>query len=604
MKHKRGVKAIIGLIVITLMLSLFNLPALATDPTWVTKASMGTARYSFQTVELNSKIYAIGGYNGSSALSSVEMYDPATNTWSTKASMSTARYEFKTAVINGKIYVIGCRNSAGIFSSIEAYDPATNTWSTKASMPTARCRVQIEIINGKIYVIGGMNSSNALSTTEVYDPVANTWATLAPMSNARWLFQTEVIDGKIYAIGGHNGAGALSSVEIYDLASNTWTTRASMSAARYDFQTEAIDGKIYAIGGYSSSALSSVEMYDPLSNTWITRASMSNARQGLQSEVIDGKIYTIGGVSGSNYSSIAEIYDTALNTWSTLPSMSNARYNFQTELFSNTIFSIGGQNGSYLSSVESYTPVTPPAAPTLTATPGDAQVTLNWNSVIDATSYNVYRSTTSGGTYTQIATGVTGTTSTDTGLTNGTTYYYVVTAVNDAGESDYSNEVSATPQAALKGLLRITMTTGLQKEYDLSESEIDTFVDWYNGNASGSPSYMFNKTYYLGTLTSRKEYVAFSNIAFFEVMAYEEDGTPATPSGTNTALLSVTMAPGDIMQYEITSAQLASFTDWYGSGASTCPTFAMSKFHDLGPFVSRTDYLVFDKIVDFEVLEY
>ncbi|XID92815.1 DUF4466 family protein [Paenibacillaceae bacterium WGS1546] len=92
---------------------------------------------------------------------------------------------------------------------------------------------------------------------------------------------------------------------------------------------------------------------------------------------------------------------------------------------------------------------TPPAAPTgLTATAGNAQATLSWNASGGATGYNMKRATTSGGPYATIATGVTGTSYTNAGLTNGTTYYYVVSAVNVAGESANSAPVSVTPSAA------------------------------------------------------------------------------------------------------------------------------------------------------------
>jgi len=88
---------------------------------------------------------------------------------------------------------------------------------------------------------------------------------------------------------------------------------------------------------------------------------------------------------------------------------------------------------------------TVPAPPTaLTATAGNAQVALSWSGSTGATSYNVKRSTTSGGPYTTVGTS-TSTTFTNTGLTNGTTYYYVVTAVNSVGESGNSNQASATP---------------------------------------------------------------------------------------------------------------------------------------------------------------
>ena len=92
---------------------------------------------------------------------------------------------------------------------------------------------------------------------------------------------------------------------------------------------------------------------------------------------------------------------------------------------------------------------TPPAAPTgLTATQGNAQVALSWTASSGAASYNIYRGTTAGGeSGTPLATGVTATSYTNTGLTNGTTYYYKVAAVNAGGTSALSNEASATPAA-------------------------------------------------------------------------------------------------------------------------------------------------------------
>jgi len=108
-----------------------------------------------------------------------------------------------------------------------------------------------------------------------------------------------------------------------------------------------------------------------------------------------------------------------------------------------------GESGN--SNQASATPLgTPPPAPTgLTATPGNAQVRLTWNASSGAASYNVKRSTTNGGPYTTIATGVTATNFTNTGLTNGTTFFFVVSAVNSAGESGNSNQASATPQLTL-----------------------------------------------------------------------------------------------------------------------------------------------------------
>jgi len=95
-------------------------------------------------------------------------------------------------------------------------------------------------------------------------------------------------------------------------------------------------------------------------------------------------------------------------------------------------------------------PPTVPAAPTgVTATGGANQVTLSWPAVTGAASYNVYWSTTSGVT-SSTGTRIAGVTSpfVHTGLTGSTAYFYIVTAVNSAGESSASVQTTATTTAA------------------------------------------------------------------------------------------------------------------------------------------------------------
>ena len=92
---------------------------------------------------------------------------------------------------------------------------------------------------------------------------------------------------------------------------------------------------------------------------------------------------------------------------------------------------------------------TAPAAPTnLTATGHNHSVALHWNAALNSASFTVKRSLTAGGPYTTIATGVTGAVYTDTGLTNGATYYYVVSATNNIGASPNSNEAAGTASGA------------------------------------------------------------------------------------------------------------------------------------------------------------
>ena len=91
-------------------------------------------------------------------------------------------------------------------------------------------------------------------------------------------------------------------------------------------------------------------------------------------------------------------------------------------------------------------PSAPPVPSGLSATPGNAQVSLSWAASNGATSYHVKRSTVSGGPYSAVGS-PTGDSYVDASLTNGTKYFYVVSALNSAGESANSSEVNATPTA-------------------------------------------------------------------------------------------------------------------------------------------------------------
>ncbi|HEY0550891.1 MAG TPA: metallophosphoesterase [Verrucomicrobiae bacterium] len=125
----------------------------------------------------------------------------------------------------------------------------------------------------------------------------------------------------------------------------------------------------------------------------------------------------------------------------------------------------------------------PPAG--LSAIPGDSQVALTWNTSGGATSYKVKRATTPGGPYTTIAPNVTATSHTDTTVANGTTYYYVVSAVNADGESANSTQVSATPNPATPPAAPTNLTAA-------SPTKKKITLAW---TQSASPNVVSNRVY-------------------------------------------------------------------------------------------------------------
>jgi fibronectin type 3 domain-containing protein len=111
-----------------------------------------------------------------------------------------------------------------------------------------------------------------------------------------------------------------------------------------------------------------------------------------------------------------------------------------------------GQGGNSLASNEVSGMVLPTSPMGLTATAGNASVTLSWTAGSGAASYNIFEGTSSGNEASAaVMSNVTGTTATIKGLANTTQYYFTVTSVNAAGTSTPSNQASAAPTAPSSG---------------------------------------------------------------------------------------------------------------------------------------------------------
>ena len=197
--------------------------------TWRSVASMPTARYGLAAVEVNGKIYAIGGNGDNQPLNTVEEYNPVTNIWRKVAEMPTARYGLAAVEANGKIYAIGGNGDNQPLNTVEEYNPVTNIWRKVAEMPTARHGLAATEANGKIYAIGGDNGTSYLNAVEEYNPATNTWRKVAEIPARAYLAAAEV-NGKIYAIGGieegyNRKRRYLNAVMEYNPATNTWRPR-------------------------------------------------------------------------------------------------------------------------------------------------------------------------------------------------------------------------------------------------------------------------------------------------------------------------------------------------------------------------------------------
>jgi lysophospholipase L1-like esterase len=218
---------------------------------------------------------------------------------------------------------------------------------------------------------------------------------------------------------------------------NWWAGKAlvdgEVSGGAADWGTAIVNGKfVLGVGstGGDTTIASSVNIND---GTWHHVLATRNNGTGAMAVYVDGVSRGTGtGPTGSRSAPSALRIGTNLPGWGAFlnGTLDDVRlYNRILSASEITALASGAK------------PTTPTG---VVAIPGNGSIALNWSAPSTATGYYVKRATTSGGPYTTVG-AVTTNLFLDTGLTNGTTSSYVVTAVNAYGETTNSSEVSLQP---------------------------------------------------------------------------------------------------------------------------------------------------------------
>jgi uncharacterized delta-60 repeat protein len=345
--------------------------------TWSATGGMVTDREDHTaTILPNGGVLVTGGYNGN-PLASAERYDPATGSWNATGSMTAARSHYAATLLpNGKVLVAGGSSSPNYaltinaLTSAELYDPASGTWSATGDMATDRAYHTATLLpNEKVLVTGGANHSDSfVSTVELYDPASGSWNATGSLATGRSGHTATLLpDGKVLVAGGYGNNedydDFLSSAELYDPATGTWSTTGSLIFVRANATATLLpSGKVLVAGGedaYNSGTfVASAELYDPGSGKWSQTGSLSAARYEHTATLLpDGKVLVAGGYGASGTPSSAELYDPASETWSVTTSMNNPHANHAAALLPNgKVLVAGSFNNGAAPSAELYDP--------------------------------------------------------------------------------------------------------------------------------------------------------------------------------------------------------------------------------------------------------
>ncbi|MFB5763846.1 Kelch repeat-containing protein [Paenibacillus medicaginis] len=391
-----------------------------------------------------------------------------------------------------------------------------NEWVQLNDITEARTAAAVAAVDNKIYIFGGSSSGDLAingaktNTTYVYDVTENRWGKKTNMPTARAAATAAVVNGKIYVIGGYNTINnqlvRTNVVEMYDPKTDTWEKKAPLHIERSWAGSTVSNGLIYVFGGgqNNDTALKSVEVYDPTLDQWTEKNSMPFASNGIGVTSFGGKIYIAGGTT-KPYNTPIYIkefweYDPATDVYSKKPDMLTERTAFSILANNDKLYFIGSvtPNGGS-SPIEIY----------------DVR-TETWSKLVDLTSWRFQSSAVMINNEIFII-----------GGTNGSTVLNKVEKYSLKSEEPTDpTDPPETPEpepSDNRAILVVTMTTGLEKEFDLSMKEINDFIAWYEAKQAGSgkASYAIDKhENNKGPFSSRKDYILYDRVLTFEVSEY------------------------------------------------------------------------------------
>ena len=298
--------------------------------------SLGTAVRDTGVAVANGYMYVVGGCTataGGCGTNTNTVYYSKINTDGTLGTFTSttvlpASFGVHTTVTaNGYIYAMGGYNGSSNISTIYYaklnIDGTVGSWQTSAvTTPVARNRAASVVANGYVYLLGGTTNQfgGNPSTANVYyaklnqDGSIGEWVTATGALGAvRSTGSAVFANGYIYYIGGQDNSGAVNTVYYGkvtasgDIASFTQSSQ-TLPTTKYSSAAAVANGYVYYLSGYNGSILNTV-FYAPLGSAGDTgawRTSSFNLPRTFNAEataVANGYIYSLGGEGSFGISS-------------------------------------------------------------------------------------------------------------------------------------------------------------------------------------------------------------------------------------------------------------------------------------------------------------
>ncbi|CBZ52760.1 putative kelch motif domain-containing protein [Neospora caninum Liverpool] len=249
---------------------------------WRPCKAMQTERAYFGNSVFQNRLFVYGGQNlDYKALCETEVFDCLRDVWTTAAPLNIPRRNTCGTFMNNRHFAIGGFDGSDILSSVECYDPRMKNWMEVAALSTPRSSAMCCVQEDHLYVLGGTNGER-LRTVEVYDHRMNKWEVLpSEMIEVRSAGSAACSLGHIVVMGGIDNTNVVhNSVEVLDPQTQRWSFLANMETPRMDCAAVVVSDSILVTGGQSEDVLSSTAFLRQEVNEWQEGPPMISPRYG------------------------------------------------------------------------------------------------------------------------------------------------------------------------------------------------------------------------------------------------------------------------------------------------------------------------------------
>lgn len=293
---------------------------------------------------------------------------PAQGRVAPSGQLRVARVHHTTTLLgDGRVLVVGGRSLDGTtaLASVELFDPRTRRWSQAAPLSVGRSTHAATLLDdGRVLVTGGLTEVSsgasarfvALASAELYEPRKNAWTLTRPMAEARGGHTaTLLIDGTVLVVGGAREERVnVGVVERFDPKTAAFQSHASLPTPRAGhLAIRLADGSVVVLGGHgargassgASVVLDAVERFLPASQAWQVAPRLSEPRQRSAAVVQADEVLVIGGQTATGSTNLVEAWAPGSPAWAPRPSLSMGLVGHSaTRLSSGDVVVIGGES--------------------------------------------------------------------------------------------------------------------------------------------------------------------------------------------------------------------------------------------------------------------